>query len=215
MKPPTPRFWWESEPLVGFISPWRDPCKRHPLTAAGHAAFEDMQGLLWQQIHAKFRVVSGYRRYDDELEQFAFLVFYHAARSYRPELGNRFSTHLCTALHYQFIEGFKPDSISPRRTDRPPPGVVLPAEVPWEDEYDPADRGPTPDAEVEERDEAAWRRAVLSAALAALDDRGRGVVVAIARDHTLKAIAEHLGLSRERVRQINAKGLAKLKEIVA
>ncbi len=75
-----------------------------------------------------------------------------------------------------------------------------------------ADAGPTP---VEEAERTLLRTHV-EQALAALSERERWVVtlrfgLGDGQAHTLTAVAEQVGVSRERIRQIEAKALRKLR----
>lgn len=86
----------------------------------------------------------------------------------------------------------------------------------WQDSV--ADDGQDPEAALGNRQEMAVRSELLQRALAALNDRERAIVIDRRLNDeqiTLEALSAQMGISRERVRQIEARALAKLKAQVA
>ncbi|HUZ74591.1 MAG TPA: RNA polymerase factor sigma-32 [Stellaceae bacterium] len=86
----------------------------------------------------------------------------------------------------------------------------------WQDSL--ADDGPSPEAVLGERQEMAMRRKLLRQALEVLDKRERAIVTERRLSDaqvTLEALSAEMGISRERVRQLEARALAKLKASVA
>lgn len=81
-----------------------------------------------------------------------------------------------------------------------------------------ADPGPDPESLTIVRQEQAQRRQLLQDALAALSERERHIVAGrhlSDRPQKLEAFARLYGISRERVRQIENAGLAKLKRLIS
>ncbi|MBI4185267.1 MAG: RNA polymerase sigma factor RpoH [Proteobacteria bacterium] len=79
------------------------------------------------------------------------------------------------------------------------------------------DAGPDQEATLADREEVARRRALLTRALAALSERERHILEERrlkARPKTLDELSRHYGVSRERVRQIEARALDKLEKQV-
>lgn len=134
----------------------------------------------------------------DELVQIGTLALMRAVHGYRPEFGCAFSTYAYTAIERSIIHHHR-YRIAQRRDHRQT--VAMTDEVGiWIGACDRPGRMETEDARRDTADR-------LAAMLAVLDDRDAEVLLRRAEGLSFDAIAGMMGLSRERVRQLERDAL--------
>lgn len=138
---------------------------------------------------------------EDNLAEALFCLC-RAAHGFRPELGFHFSTFAAT-YHKNWIRaGWRLYSAKHKGA-----GVGF-TRFHHEDQADcePEDKGPRPGEILEAQEEIDRKLEVL----AVLDERSQEVIKRRSQGKKLKAIGDSLGITRERVRQLHAKAMAKL-----
>lgn len=177
------------------------------LTAEQKALVEGCIGLAYQVARNWYKRVSGagLRVDPDEFVAVCYEAMCRAARTFRPELGFRFTTHATAAMHFQCVEhsdflrgyrkGWRNRNTELRKRGREteaPQGMsfgLARLAYTW---AAPGDDG--------EREEARERAGLV---LERMDEKVRGAVMLRARGALLRTVAEDLGgVSRERARQV-------------
>lgn len=152
------------------------------------------------------------RKYREEVVQEATFGLIRAVRYFKPDMGVKFSTYACRAIYRQ-IQRWCKWLFAERRT---PKTSVFSIDTGWDE------RGgwlaqQIRDFDREEMDEReshydTGKEAVR--AMDALDPRTAAIIQDRSEGRTLQEIGDIMGVTKERIRQIEGRGLRRLKSIV-
>lgn len=183
------------EQELDLIRQWRDGNRR-----AGDTLYRYFLPFINKQAHRR-----GYMDFDDAV-QIASIGFTRALMSFEEDRGCRFATHLKWAVRASYSDNRDPRYLKNRMEEV----TIMDAPV-NDDGATMADQLVEPS--VPDYDRESVVRALVRE-LASLRPREKFVMVARMTGSTLETIGEHYGVSKERIRQIEAKALDTLRKRV-
>lgn len=142
---------------------------------------------------------------EDNLSE-SFFCLCRAAHGFRPELGFTFSTFAATYHKNWIREGWRIYGAKHKGAG------VAHTRYNHEEQADcePEDKGPRPGEILEAQEEIERKLEIL----AILDERSKEVVMRRAQGQKLKAIGDELGITRERVRQIQERAMSQMDLVI-
>jgi RNA polymerase sigma factor (sigma-70 family) len=187
----------------------KQPLSRRQLAAANELAEKNI-GLAFKFANSRWFYV--HKRTHVELEDFQQMMLtalMRASRAFDASRGAKFSTYAFGAMDYELRRHIKFETFTKRRVNRITYQFAVGAE--GEDIVTERIEDPTAPAS-----DAVDLRELLESVLWKLSDQQRAIIHArFFEERILKDVAEEMGLSKERVRQIQNQALTKCRELLS